>query len=50
MLNLSLKELKAVSKIRDIKNYKSLSEDELLDALNLSKINFSEARIEKIRK
>ena len=59
MLNLSPKELKAVAKIRGIKGYKSLSEDELLTSLTLSKslkkdekpkINFSKARIEKIRK
>ena len=45
MLNPSLKELKAVTKIRGIKGYKSMSEDELLSALNLSKIKFSESRI-----
>ena len=36
--------------MRGIKGYKSLSEDELLTTLNLSKTNFSEARIQKIRK
>ena len=50
MLNLLLKELKVIAKMRGIKGYKSLSEDELLSALNLSKIHFSKARIEKIRK
>ena len=59
MLNLSIKELEAIAKIRGIKDYKSMSEDELLSALNLSKpvnkgkkekTNFSKARIEKIRK
>ena len=57
MLNLSPKELKAVAKIRVIKGYKSMSEDELLSALTLSKPvrkgekpNFSKARIEKIKK
>ena len=32
MLNLSLKELKAIANIRGIKGYKSMSEDELLSA------------------
>ena len=50
MLNLSLKELKVIAKMRGIKDYKSMSEDELLSALNLSKINFSKPRIEKTRK
>ena len=59
MLNLSTKELKAISKIRGIKGYKSISEDELLGALTLSKpvrkgvkqkTDFSEVRTEKIRK
>ena len=59
MLSLSTKELKAIAKIRSIKAYKSMSEDELLSALNSSKpakkdknlkTNFSKARIEKIRK
>ena len=65
MLNLSPKELKAIAKIRGIKGYKSISEDELFSALISSKpvktrekkfddtkpnINFSKARIEKIRK
>ena len=59
MLNLSTKEFKAIAKITGIKGYKSMSEDELLGALTLSKpvrkgkklkTNFSEARIEKIRK
>ena len=59
MINLSPKELKAFAKIRGIKGYKSMSEDELLDVITLSKpvrkgekskINFSEVRIKKIRK
>ena len=36
-LQLSTKELKAIAKIRCIKGYKSMSEDELLNALNSSK-------------
>ena len=65
MLNLSPKELKAIVKIRGIKGYKSMSEDELLSALissnpvkkseknfddTIPTINFSKPRIEKIRK
>ena len=59
MLNLSLKELKAISKIRGIKSYKSMSEDELLGALTSSKPvrkgekpkkKIYKARIEKSRK
>ena len=65
-MDLSTKELKAIAKIRGIKNYKSMSEDELLSSLTLSKpvkkgkkpvkkgkkpkTNFFKARIEKIRK
>ena len=65
VVNLSLKELKVVAKIRGIKCYKSMSEDELLSTLNAPeslkeseknfddtkpKINFSKPRIKKIRK
>ena len=59
MLNLSPKEIKANAKFRGIKGYKSISEDELLDALTSSKpvrkgkkpeTYFSKARKEKIRK
>ena len=59
MLDLSTKVLKAIAKIMSVKGYKSMSEDEVLGALTLSnpvkkneqpKINFSEARIEKVRK
>ena len=59
-MDLSTKELKAIAKIRDIKGYKSMFEDELLRALTSSKPvkngkkknkkKFSKARIEKIRK
>ena len=57
-MDLSRKELKAIAKIRAIKGYKSMSEDELLSALTSSKpvkkgkkskTNFSKPRIEKIR-
>ena len=59
MLDLSTKELKTIAKIRSIKGYQSMSKDELLRALTLSKpvkksekpkANFSKARIEKVRK
>ena len=59
MLDLSTKELKAIAEIRDIKGYKSMSEDELLGALTSSKpvkksekpkTNFSKVRIEKVIK
>ena len=36
--------------MKGIKGYESISEDELLSVPNLSEINFSKARIEKIRK
>ena len=58
-MDLSTKEFKAIAKIRGIKGYKSMSEDELLRSLTLSKpvkkgkktkTNFSKGRIEKIRK
>ena len=65
MLNLSLKEFKALAKCRGSRDYKSMSEDKLLSALKESeslneneknfddrkpKIIFSKPRIEKIRK
>ena len=34
MVNLSLNELKTIAKFRGIKGFKSISEDELLSALN----------------
>ena len=56
MVNLSLNELKTITKIRGIKGYKSMSEERLLSVLNGSesvkeseKI-FDDARIEKIKK
>ena len=36
-LELSLEELKAIAKIRGIKGYQRMSEDEILSAFNLSK-------------
>ena len=36
MLDLSLKELKAIAKIRGIKDYKSISKDKLLSILDKS--------------
>ena len=59
MLDLSAKELKAIAKLRGIKGYKSMSENELLSAITSSKpvkkckkpkTNFSKSRTEKIRK
>ena len=65
MINLSPKQLKVIAKMRGIKGYKSMSEDRLLSAIKASEslkesekkfddtksnINFSKARIEKIRK
>ena len=51
MLNLSLKELKAMAKIRGIKSYESMSEDKLLSAIKASESekNFHKTRTEKIR-
>ena len=50
MLNLSPKEFKVIAKMRGIKGYKSMSDNELLSALNLSEIDFSKARTENIKK
>ena len=58
-MDLLTKELKVIAKIRGIKGYESMSEDELLSAFTLSKpvkkgkktkANFSKPRIEQIRK
>ena len=58
-LGLSLVDLKAIAKVRDIKGYESMSEGELLSAITPSKeakkgkkqkTDFSKARIEEIRK
>ena len=58
-MDLSTKKIKAIAKIRGIKGYKSISEDELLRSLTSpkpvkedkkTKTNFSKAIIEKIRK
>ena len=50
-LNLSLIELKAIAKIRDILGYESMSKDKLLSALKTSESekNFDKERTEKIR-
>ena len=55
MLNLSLDELKQIVKMRRIKNYKNLSKEKLLSALDESESagsgnNFDNARIKKIKK
>ena len=65
MLNLSPKQLNAITRIKGIKGYKSMSEDRLSSAFKASeslkeseknfddtkpKINFSKSRLEKIRK
>ena len=55
MLNLSLNELKLIAKNRGIKDYKSISKEILLSALNESKLvkesenDFDHARIKKVR-
>ena len=61
-LGLSLEDLKAIAKVRDIKGYESMSEGELLSAITPSKKakkatkkgkkqkkSFSKARIKEIR-
>ena len=40
MINLSLKELKLIAKSRGIKNYKNMSKERLLSALDESERNF----------
>ena len=65
MIKLSLNELKLIAKSRGIKGYKSMSEDELLSALNAleslkesentfddtkPKTHFSKSKLEEIRK
>ena len=49
MPNLSLDELKQISKMRRIKGYKSISKETLLSALDESERNFNNARTKKIR-
>ena len=52
MINLSLEELKAITKFRKVQDYKSKSEDELktYSVNQKPKINFSKIKIEDIRK
>ena len=52
MLNLSLNELKLVSKSRSIKGYKNMSKERLLSALSESDLvdSFDDERFKKIRK
>ena len=55
MLNLSLNELKQIAKMRCLKNYKNMSKERLLSALDESestgsKNNFNNARIKKLKK
>ena len=60
MINLSLNELKLVAKSRGIKDYKSMSKEELLTTLSksesvesatlLGKNSFDDERLKKIRK
>ena len=56
ILKLSLDEVKVIAEIRDMKGYKSMSEERLLSSLNESKSlkksekKFGNGRIEKIKK
>ena len=60
MINLSLNELKLVAKSRSIKDYKSMSKEELLSTLSksesvesatlLGKNSFDDEKLKKIRK
>ena len=54
MLNLTLNELKQISKMRRIKGYKSMSKEKLLKGLDelksaVSRNNFDSARIKAIK-
>ena len=51
MINLSLEQLKIIANIRNVKKYKSKSEDELINILSESepKISLSKKRIKEIR-
>ena len=54
MLNLTLNELKQISKMRRIKGYKSMSKEKLLKGLDelksaVSRNNFDSARIKEIK-
>ena len=53
-INLSLNDLKTFEKIKDIKRYKSMSEEKLISSIyelvKESKKNFDYARTEKIKK
>ena len=54
MLNLTLNELKQISKMRCIKGYKSMSKEKLLKGLDelksaVSRNNFDSARIKAIK-
>ena len=50
MPNLSLKELKQVAKMRRIKNYKNMSQERLLSALDESKSAESKNIFDNVRK
>ena len=52
MINLSLQELKTITRLNSVKDHKNKSEDELIKILSEIKPKryFSKLRIEKIRK